>query len=84
MVNADWTRDEVEATVADYFAMLELELSAEPYSKADHNRALQVRIGRSKGSIEFKHQRHLPSFTERSAPHRGVPRIAQSDGSEPR
>jgi len=52
----DWTRDEVEATVADYFAMLDLELRAEPYSKAEHNRRLQQRIGRSKGSIEFKHQ----------------------------
>lgn len=51
----DWTRDEVEATVADYFAMLDLELRAEPYSKAEHNRRLQRRIGRSKGSIEFKH-----------------------------
>ncbi len=53
---ADWTRDEVESIVADYFSMLEAELSAQPYSKAEHNRRLQVRIGRSKGSIEFKHQ----------------------------
>lgn len=52
----DWTRDEVEATVADYFAMLQAELSGELYSKAEHNRRLQVVIGRSKGSIEFKHQ----------------------------
>jgi hypothetical protein len=52
----DWTRDEVEATVADYFAMLEHELLREPYNKAEHNRRLQARIGRSKGSIEFKHQ----------------------------
>jgi Domain of unknown function (DUF3883) len=56
MANGDWTRDEVEATVADYFAMLEQELLAEPYSKAEHNRQLQQHIGRSKGSIEFKHQ----------------------------
>lgn len=52
----DWTLDEVEAIVADYFAMLEAELSGASYSKADHNRRLQQRIGRSKGSIEFKHQ----------------------------
>ncbi len=52
----DWTLDEVEAVVADYFAMLEAELSGVPYSKAEHNRRLQHRIGRSKGSIEFKHQ----------------------------
>lgn len=53
---ADWTRDEVEAIVADYFVMLRAELSGQPYSKAEHNCALQRRIGRNKGSIEFKHQ----------------------------
>ena len=53
---ADWTRDEVEAIVADYFVMLQAELSGQPYSKAEHNRGLQRRIGRNKGSIEFKHQ----------------------------
>jgi len=52
----DWTRDEVELVVADYFGMLEAELSGLPYSKADHNRQLQQATGRSKGSIEFKHQ----------------------------
>jgi hypothetical protein len=56
MGNGDWTRDEVEATVADYFAMLEAELKGEAYSKAEHNRQLQRIIDRSKGSIEFKHQ----------------------------
>lgn len=56
MATGDWTRDEVEAAVADYFVMLGAELRKEPYSKALHNRALQLQIGRSKGSIEFKHQ----------------------------
>ena len=56
MANVDWTRDEVEATVADYFVMLEVELRGEAYSKAEHNRRLQQIIGRTKGSIEFKHQ----------------------------
>lgn len=53
---SDWTPDEVELIVADYFAMLRLELEKQPYSKAEHNRALQSATGRSKGSIEFKHQ----------------------------
>jgi hypothetical protein len=53
---ADWTRDEVESIVADYFSMLDAELSGRPYSKAEHNRSMQTRIGRNKGSIEFKHQ----------------------------
>lgn len=52
----DWTIDEVEAVAADYFAMLKAELSRTAYSKAAHNRALQARIPRSRGSIEFKHQ----------------------------
>lgn len=53
---SDWALTEVEAVVADYFAMLEAELSGQKYSKAEHNRRLQQRLGRSKGSIEFKHQ----------------------------
>lgn len=53
---AAWTLNEVEAVVADYFAMLEAELLGQKYSKAEHNRVLQARIERSQGSIEFKHQ----------------------------
>jgi hypothetical protein len=53
----DWSRDEVDLIVADYFLMLQSELSSESYSKAAHNRALQPLLDRrSKGSIEFKHQ----------------------------
>jgi hypothetical protein len=55
-MRTSWTVEEVEAIVADYFAMLELELSLSRYSKAEHNRRLQNRIGRNRGSIEFKHQ----------------------------
>ncbi len=52
-----WSREEVDLIVADYFAMLRSELAGEPYSKVDHNRALQPLLGgRSKGSVEFKHQ----------------------------
>ena len=37
--------------------MLRAELAGEPYSKADHNRALQPLLdGRSRSSVEFKHQ----------------------------
>jgi Domain of unknown function (DUF3883) len=56
MADHDWTRDEVEAVVADYFDMLDAELRQEPYGKAPRNRRLQQRISRSRGSIEFKHQ----------------------------
>lgn len=55
-MSAAWSVDEVEAVVADYFAMLDAELSGLAYNKAERNRALQQRVNRSHGSIEFKHQ----------------------------
>lgn len=51
-----WSASEIDLIVADYFAMLEDELSGRPYSKAARNRDLQRLIDRSRGSIEFKHQ----------------------------
>ena len=56
MANEHWLREEVEAAVADYRRMLIQELSGQNYSKAEHNRQLQQLTGRSKGSIERKHQ----------------------------
>ncbi len=56
IAGSDWTPEEIEAVVRDYFDMLLHELRGEPYSKTEHRRALMGRIGRSKGSIEFKHQ----------------------------
>jgi hypothetical protein len=53
---ADWTRLEVEATVADYIIMLAHELRGESYNKAEHNRNLRSLINRSRGAIELKHQ----------------------------
>src|SRR5207237_352308 len=53
----DWSRDEVDLIVSDYFRMLRAELDGGSYSKAAHNRGLQPLLdGRSKSSIEFKHQ----------------------------
>jgi hypothetical protein len=53
----DWSREEVIATVNDYMAMLRLEYTGQPYNKSRHNQALVRRLhGRSKGSVEFKHQ----------------------------
>jgi hypothetical protein len=52
----DWTDKEVDLIVADYFEMRDKELSGETYIKAQRNAALQRLIGRSRGSIEFKHQ----------------------------
>lgn len=52
----DWSREEVSATVADYFQMLDLELRGQAYNKAEHNRQLAANLtGRSRQAIEFKH-----------------------------
>jgi len=51
-----WSLEEVSATVADYFTMLDHALRGEPYNKREHNRRLQLVLrGRSAGAIEFKH-----------------------------
>jgi hypothetical protein len=52
----DWNADEIDAIVADYFAMLAQDLRGDAYNKAAHRRALMERVDRSNGSIEFKHQ----------------------------
>lgn len=52
-----WSREEVEATVADYLRMLRLHLTGQPYNKAAHNRALVRQLGRrTRGAVELKHQ----------------------------
>jgi hypothetical protein len=51
-----WSPEEVAATVADYFVMLEHEFRGEPFNKSEHNRRLQAILSnRSEGAIEFKH-----------------------------
>ena len=56
MAGDDWSREEVEATVGDYFAMLRDELAGLPINKAEHNERLRRLLrSRSKGSVEFKH-----------------------------
>lgn len=51
-----WGDDELDAIIADYFAMLDAELSGRAYVKARHSAALMERIGRTHRSVEFKHQ----------------------------
>jgi hypothetical protein len=53
---APWTARENDAIVADYLEMLELELTGQTFNKAAHNRTVQALTGRSRGSVEFKHQ----------------------------
>jgi hypothetical protein len=52
----DWTDEQNDAIVVDYFAMLAADIVGRAYSKAEHNRRLQAVIERPRGSIEYKHQ----------------------------
>lgn len=52
----DWTPHEIDLIVGDYFEMLQDELAGRHYVKSHRNAALQELTGRSRGSIERKHQ----------------------------
>ena len=56
MSTGPWTDAENDLIVADYFAMLADDLAGRAYGKAERNRRLRERIGRSRGSVEYKHQ----------------------------
>jgi hypothetical protein len=52
-----WSRIEVEATVADYFHMLTMELSGQIYNKSAHRKALLQKLdNRTDAAVERKHQ----------------------------
>lgn len=55
-IGTPWSDEELDAIVADYFAMRDAELARRPYVKSHHRAALIKKIGRSDGSVEFKHQ----------------------------
>jgi len=50
-----WEDREIEVIVADYFHRLQLEPGGGKFNKAEHSRALQNRLGRTRGSIEYRH-----------------------------
>ena len=54
---AAWSIEEVEVTVAEYFAMLKAEIAGIPYTKTFHNERARQRLNnRTKASVEFKFQ----------------------------
>ena len=66
----DWSREEVEAAVADYFVMLAKDLQDESYNKTEHNRQLQNLLsGRTRGSVERKHQNISAVLIELGCPY---------------
>jgi Domain of unknown function (DUF3883) len=65
-----WSREEVEATVSDYFDMLAKELRGEEFNKAEHNRNLQKLLDeRTQGAIERKHQNISAALIELGYPY---------------
>lgn len=54
--NEDWTAEELDLIIADYFSMRDAEIRRVSYDKTQHRKALMGQIDRSNGSIEFKHQ----------------------------
>lgn len=77
MANNNWSEQEVEAAVADYFEMLRSELTGRSYNKTAHRRALMTHLdNRSDGSVELKHQNISAVLIEM-----GIPYI---DGYKPR
>jgi hypothetical protein len=57
MSGTEWSDQENDLIVADYFDMLGAELRGEKRSKARHRRALVSLLNqRTEGSVEFKHQ----------------------------
>lgn len=71
IAGTDWSSAELDAIVADYFAMLKDEQAGQKYNKTAHRRLLMENIQRSKGSIEFKHQNISAVLSQL-----GLPRIA--------
>ncbi len=66
----NWSESEVEETVVDYFDMLVSELKGEPYNKAEHRRALLLKLNsRAAGAVEFKHQNISAVLVSRALPY---------------
>ena len=55
-IGTPWDDDELDAIVADYFAMLRDDLARRPYVKLRHSAVLMKQIDRTHRSVEFKHQ----------------------------
>jgi hypothetical protein len=65
-----WDRQEAEATVADYFHMLMLELSGQSYNKSAHRKVLLQKLdGRTDSAIERKHQNISAILIEYGVPY---------------
>lgn len=65
----DWTKEEVDIIISDYFKMLQQELKKEKYNKTSHRNSILPKLNdRSEGSIEFKHQNISAVLTKVGTP----------------
>lgn len=55
IAGTNWSDEELDAIIGDYFVMLAADLSGQSYVKSHHAKALMEAIGRSHRSVEFKH-----------------------------
>lgn len=56
-MKSDWTKNEIELILNDYFQMFNLEVRGEKYNKTAFRKLLLPQLNnRTEGSIEFKHQ----------------------------
>ena len=63
-----WQDNELDAIVADYFAMLSADLAGSPYVKSKHSAELMAEIGRTHRAVEFKHQNISAALDELGMP----------------
>lgn len=69
-MSESWSREEVEATVSDYFDMLASELRQEAFNKSEHRRQLLPLLdARSVGAVEWKHQNISAVLVELGCPY---------------
>lgn len=62
----NWSRQEVQLVVADYFAMLHEEIEGRPYNKKARNEAVRRRLDqRTHPAVELKHQNISAILLER-------------------
>lgn len=81
--NADWTDDELAASVRAYVAMLRSELAGEPINKAEVNRQLRETAlgGRTKSAVELRMQNISSVLFDLRLPHIIGYRPARNVGS---
>lgn len=74
----NWSDEQNDAIVANYFAMPADDSAGQLYNKTGHNRLLQALINRPRSPIEYKHQNISTVPRQRSLPGRKGERLGQS------